>query len=81
MVSVFTAQLVSESSLLLGSAYSGREGPGESDQFQALPEAVLSCLPSCLRRSLQGGMFLISEETVTLSLPLALIFFPNFLTK
>jgi hypothetical protein len=24
----------------------GGEGPGESGQFQRLPEAILSCLPS-----------------------------------
>ena len=38
-------------------AYSGREGPSESGQFQGLPEAILSCLPSCLRSALQDGMF------------------------
>ena len=26
-------------------------------QFQELPEALLSCLPSCLWKALQGGIF------------------------
>ena len=30
-------------------AYSGREGPSESGQFQELPEAILSCSLSCFR--------------------------------
>lgn len=37
--------------------YSGREGPGESGQFQGLQEASLSCLPSCWRNFLKDGMF------------------------
>ena len=30
-------------------AHSGKEEPNESDQFQGLPEAILSSLPSCLK--------------------------------
>lgn len=49
------AGVVSESSLQFGLSESGsqqsllftlrRAGPGESDQFQRLPEVMLSCLP------------------------------------
>lgn len=37
--------------------YSGRKRPSESDQFQGLSKATLSCLPSCLRRFWKDGMF------------------------
>ena len=30
-------------------AYSVVEEPSDSDQFQELPEALLRCLPSCLK--------------------------------
>ena len=50
--------LVLDSSVLLGLSDSdsqwlglfalGRKKPSESGQFQGLPEAILSCLPSCL---------------------------------
>lgn len=57
---LLTAQLISESSessWVFSAAFisdSGREGPSESSQFQELPRAILSCLPSCLR-SFPGG--------------------------
>jgi hypothetical protein len=38
-------------------AYSGRKKPKESVPFQRLPEAVLSCLPSCLRSFWKDGIF------------------------
>ena len=44
-------------------AYSVRSGPGESGQFQGLPEATLSWLPSCLKSFPAGCNIAISEET------------------
>ena len=43
-------------------AYSGRQTPSGSSQFQGLPEAILSYLPSCIRRVLQDGMFLFGRR-------------------
>lgn len=34
---------------------SGMEGPSESGQCQEFPEAILSCLLSCLRNFIEGG--------------------------
>lgn len=34
--------------------YSGGKGPSESGQIQELPEAILSCLPLCLRSFTTG---------------------------
>ena len=70
----FEACLVWESSLKLNSfwerlsaliAYSGREGPSESVKFQGLPEAILNCLPSCLKRSPVGWTVSILGKAVT----------------
>lgn len=36
---------------------SPREGPSELGEFQGLPEAISSCLPSGLKASLQNGIF------------------------
>lgn len=36
---------------------SPREGPSESGEFQGLPEAISSCLPSGLKASLKNGIF------------------------
>jgi hypothetical protein len=46
---------LSEKGLSAFVAYFDREGPGRSTQFQELPEAILSCLPSCLK-SFPTGM-------------------------
>jgi hypothetical protein len=35
-------------------AYSGREEPSESGQFQGIPGVILSYLPSCLRSFPEG---------------------------
>ena len=65
--------------LLLGFSasivYSGREeGPGESGQFQGLPNTVLSCLPSCLKSlpaecnfSLGGNWYSVAKKVPLLS--------------
>jgi hypothetical protein len=49
----------------LASACPGREGSSHSVQFQGLPEAILSRLPSCLKSFAASWNGLISEETVT----------------
>lgn len=46
-------------------AYSGREGPRESDQFQELPEALLGCSPSDLRSFPAGQNASTAEEMLT----------------
>lgn len=45
-----------------------REEPSESDQFQGLPEAILSCLLPILRRILAGLNVLTGEETANNSM-------------
>ena len=37
-------------------AYNKREGPNESSQFQGVPEAIFSCLVSCLKGVQAGWM-------------------------
>lgn len=49
--------------------YCGREGPSESGQFQGLPGALLSCLPSCLRSFSVERNVSILQKTVTTSPP------------
>ena len=55
----FLAQLLSNPRLehwAFTATLAGR-GPSETDQFQGLPEAILSCLPSCLKSFLQDEEF------------------------
>jgi hypothetical protein len=51
--------------LLAFTADTGKRGPSESGQFQGVLEAVLSCLPSCLKMFPAGWDVSISEETTT----------------
>ncbi|CAO2602483.1 hypothetical protein LEMLEM_LOCUS11241 [Lemmus lemmus] len=49
--------------------YPGREGLSASGQFLGLPEAIWSCLPSCLRSLLQDGMFQSPGKLIQVVMP------------
>ena len=61
-LSIFQADWFPELSFI--SAHSDREGPSEAGWFQGLPEAVFSCLPSCLKCISAKWNALLSEGTV-----------------
>jgi len=49
-------------------AYSGSKGSSKFGQFQGLPEAIMTCLPSCLISFPAEWNVLISEETYRMPL-------------